>query len=150
MIKNAAGGKNMPDDGLFVTIIEAAKKLNVNPMTIRRRIQRGEITAQLLPKQTGGQHWLIPVSELEPHADIAAVPQLPAAVITQITEAVSAGNAQAVQAAVLPMQQQIEAQAAEIAALKQAIDNLTETQRKTAQEATERDKHSFWMRLMGR
>jgi excisionase family DNA binding protein len=140
----------MPDDGLFLTISEAAKKLNVNPMTIRRRIQKGEITAQLLPKTTGGQHWLIPVSELEPHADIAPVPQLPAAVVLQITEAVRTGNEQAVQAAVLPMQQQLEAQAAEIAALKQAIDNLTETQKKAAQEAAERDRRSFWARLIGR
>lgn len=140
----------MPDDGLFVTISEAAKKLNVNPMTIRRRIQRGEITAQLLPKQTGGQHWLIPVSELDPHADIVPVPQLPAAVLKQITEAVRTGNEQAVQAAVLPMQQQLEAQYAEIAALKQAIEELSNEQRRNAQEAARRANRSLWERLVGR
>ena len=138
----------MPDDGLFVTISEAAKKLNVNPMTIRRRIQRGEITAQLLPKQTGGQHWLIPVSELEPHADLVPAPQLPAAIISQITEAIQAGNEQAVQAVVLPMQQQIHAQRVEITMLKQAIAELTD-QQKNYLEAVKRSSMPFWKRMFG-
>lgn len=138
----------MPDDGLFVTIGEAAKKLNVNPMTIRRRIQRGEITAQLLPKQTGGQHWLIPVSELEPHADLVPAPQLPATVVSQITEAVRVGNEQAVQAVVLPMQQQINAQRVEITKLKQAIEELTD-QQKIYLEAIKRSSLPFWKRILG-
>lgn len=88
------------DDGLFLTVEEAAERLNVNPETIRRRIRRGNIKAQLLPGPRGDQY-SIPLSELTTQeAQIVPVPQLPPAVLEQFTQAVSSANQELINTAV--------------------------------------------------
>lgn len=50
-------------DGLFYTVEEAAEKLQVNPETIRRRIRKGKLKAQLIDGDRGKQY-SIPAAEL--------------------------------------------------------------------------------------
>lgn len=44
------------NDGLFYTVEEAAEKLQVNPETIRRRIRKGKLKAQLIDGDRGKQY----------------------------------------------------------------------------------------------
>jgi excisionase family DNA binding protein len=101
------------NDGLFLTVEEAAERLNLNPETIRRRIRRGQIKAQLLPGPRGDQY-SIPVSELTTQeAQIVPVPQLSPVVLSQLSQAVAA-----------PLAAKIDQQAAEITELKVEIEKL--------------------------
>lgn len=93
-------------NGLFVSIAEAAEMLQVNPETIRRRIKRGEIKAQLV-KGPRGDQYQIPTSELTTQdAEIIPVQQLPPAVLAQLNES----TAKAIQSVVGPLQAIIQAQ----------------------------------------
>lgn len=79
------------DDGLFLTVDQAAERLGLNPETIRRRIRRGTIKAQLIDGPRGEQY-SIPASELvTQEAQIAPVPQLPQPVLDQLTNALVNG-----------------------------------------------------------
>jgi len=111
------------DDGLFLTVEEAADRLGLNPETIRRRIRKGSIKAQLIPGPRGDQYQ-IPVSELTTQeAQIVPVPGLPPTVIGQIANAMT----KAVSEAVEPLQAHIEAQAQEINELKEQLTRMEKT-----------------------
>lgn len=56
---------------MFVTVEEAAQRLNLNPETIRRRIRKGALKAQLMPGPRGDQY-MIPANELLPDGQIVA------------------------------------------------------------------------------
>jgi excisionase family DNA binding protein len=47
----------------YISIKEAAQRLGVDPMTIRRRIKKGELTAELQPGAYGNQY-MIPEDEI--------------------------------------------------------------------------------------
>lgn len=158
------------DDGLFLTVEQAAERLNCNPETIRRRIRRGAIKAQLIPGPRGDQY-SIPLSELHTQdAEIVPVPQLPIAVVNQIIDA----NKQAVEAVVVPLQAQImeqqtiiQAQADEIRKLRERIEkdathqsqqviginnalkDIADQQKKAAAAASAREAQPWWQRLFG-
>lgn len=74
-------------DGIFYTVEEAAEKLQVNPETIRRRIRKGKLKAQLIDGDRGKQY-SIPAGELITE-EAALIPEakLPQTVIDQITAA---------------------------------------------------------------
>jgi excisionase family DNA binding protein len=108
------------DNNLFLTVEEAASRLNVNPETIRRRIRKGVIKAQLLPGPRGDQY-SIPVSELTiQEAQIIPIQQLPPAIIDQLSNVI----AKTLQNAVEPLQAKIEEQNKEIIALKGQLDKI--------------------------
>ena len=163
----------MENDGLFLTVEQAADRLNLNPETIRRRIRKGTIKAQLEPGPRGDQYQ-IPISELNTQdAELVPAPQLPVAIVSQITAANAAAVAQAMEAVVAPLQAQIEqqqqliqAQSELINKMQTSVDNAANLQAKTAfenytllqqvleqqkaaQEAAEAPKRSLWQRLIG-
>lgn len=79
-------------DGIFYTVEEAAEKLQVNPETIRRRIRKGKLKAQLIDGDRGKQY-SIPAGELlTEEAALIHEAKLPQTVIDQIT----AANAKAI------------------------------------------------------
>ncbi|GMB02276.1 helix-turn-helix domain-containing protein [Pelosinus sp. IPA-1] len=108
------------NDDLFLTVEEFANRLNVNPETVRRRIRKGSIKAQLLPGPRGDQY-SIPVSELTTQeAQIVPLPQLSPAIIDQLSNAME----KAVHNAIEPLHNTIEAQKKEILALKEQLNKI--------------------------
>lgn len=136
-------------DDLFFTVEEAARRLNVNPETIRRRIRQGKMKAQLLPGPRGDQYQ-IPASELTTQdAEIVPVPQLPSAIVEQIAQAVATINKNAVNetvtAAVEPLYQKID----QLEALLQEQSRQTsEFIEETRAERKAREKRGFWARVI--
>jgi excisionase family DNA binding protein len=51
---------NPVNTGEYYTVPQMAKALNVSPLTVRRKIQSGQITAQKI-----GKYWKIPKTELD-------------------------------------------------------------------------------------
>lgn len=137
------------NDGLFYTVEEAAEKLQVNPETIRRRIRKGKLKAQLIDGDRGKQY-SIPANELF----IEEAVLLPEQKLAQpILDQIAAANAKAVQeviAAQFALQEEKTAQlvstmAAEIQSLKSEIQALKEANANTIGLLTApKEKLPFW------
>lgn len=122
-------------DDLFVTVEEAAKQLNVNPETIRRRIRKGEIKAQLIFGPHGDQYQ-IPVNELTvQEAQIIPISQLSPNVVNQLTGIMQ----QVIEAQTEPLRQEIMEAKAETAAVKEKMEKLNDGQKKMERLLLERD-----------
>lgn len=117
-------------DDLFLTVEEAAQRLNLNPETIRRRIRKGALKAQLMPGPRGDQY-MIPANELLPEGQIV-VPSFPITadqlnnLISKTVEAQKIELQQVVEAVVAtktePMHEEIRQLRAELNAHNRRID----------------------------
>lgn len=136
-------------DGIFYTVEEAAEKLKVNPETIRRRIRKGKLKAQLIHGDRGKQY-SIPAGELiTEEATLIPEAKLPQSIIDQIT----AANTKAMydtMAAQFSTQEEkyasaIQSMEKEIKSLRNEMRAIQEEHNTTIQLLTEQKKEpSFW------
>ena len=136
-------------DGIFYTVEEAAEKLKVNPETIRRRIRKGNLKAQLINGDRGKQY-SIPAGELmTEEATLVPEAKLPQSIIDQI----AAANTKAMHdtmAAQFAAQEEkytnaMRSMENEIKSLRNEMRAIQEEHNTTIQLLTEQKKEpSFW------
>lgn len=126
-------------DDLFLSVEEFANKKNVNPETVRRWCRAGKVRGQLTKTQHGMQY-MIPVTELNTQdGQLVTAPQLPAAVVDQLAQAMASKNAvvitEALQQFTAAIPQVVEAAvAAKTATLEQKMDAQAEDNRQLRAE----------------